>query len=81
MEMGTFLVPFMIGAVKGSAITAALGTMKVLAMKALIISKFALVTLLFVILSKYWMKNSPVEVEQLGAQYMPVYDFSSPGKN
>lgn len=78
--MGRIVIPFMIGAVKASVITIALGTLNFLAVKAFLIAKIAAVVSLLSIFSKYWKKDSPVEVEQLDTQHYPMYDLNNAGR-
>lgn len=78
--MGRIIIPFLIGAVKASAMTITLGTIKLAALKAFFISKVALVVSIVIIFAKFWKKTEYLEVEELGTQQYPVYDFSGTGK-
>lgn len=74
------MIPFMMGAVKAGAFTLALGTLKLLAMKAFLISKLAVIITAVIAFSKFFQKMSVVEVEKFDTPYYPMYDVSNPGK-
>ncbi|CAG9860655.1 unnamed protein product [Phyllotreta striolata] len=80
--MGNMLIPFWLGAAKGTAVTTLLAGMKLMALKSLLIAKIAVIISAVIIASKFLKKSEPyyVEVEQsAGSHPVPVYEF--PGEN
>lgn len=80
--MGKMMMPFLIGAMKAGFTAMVLTGLKALALKALFLSKIALVVTVLILVGKLFKheESSSVEYEHHGAENIPVYDFGSSGK-
>ncbi|XP_072389916.1 uncharacterized protein [Diabrotica undecimpunctata] len=80
-NMGTMMIPFLIGVAKGTAVTMVLSALKLFAIKALLLAKTALILSVIIIASKYIKKSEPqyMEVEQHAAsENVPVFEYPAP---
>ncbi|XP_028142311.2 uncharacterized protein LOC114336181 [Diabrotica virgifera virgifera] len=82
--MGNVMVPFLIGVAKGTAVTMVLSTLKLFAIKALLIAKTALILTVIIVASKYIKKSESepqyMEVEQhsSASENIPIFEYPAP---